>query len=142
MRRTASVRTRTQCILYKVTKENLLNVLQDFPETEAKLQEVARSRKRRLDNYLHPNEVSLLSTDDEVDSEDRRTELFGLDAEKVVTTKAEDIENNRRFARIKKRPTYYNNKSQLSKPLPNPINSSQLRCSGHSRQVMENMNIV
>ena len=119
-----------------------MNVLQEFPDTESKLQRVAQSRKRRLEHHVNPNNIDTLSIDDEVDSEDRRTELFGLDAEKAVTTKTEDIENNRRFARIKKRPTYHNSRSTAMKASPVPNNSPQLRRKSQTRHIMEKLNIV
>ena len=62
---------------------------------------------RRLKRCTDPSSNAVYGLDDEVDSEDRRTELFGLDAEQVVCTKEESFEKNRRNARIKKRPTHY-----------------------------------
>eukprot|EP00551_Chaetoceros_affinis_P008086 CAMPEP_0203682564 /NCGR_PEP_ID=MMETSP0090-20130426/46330_1 /ASSEMBLY_ACC=CAM_ASM_001088 /TAXON_ID=426623 /ORGANISM="Chaetoceros affinis, Strain CCMP159" /LENGTH=88 /DNA_ID=CAMNT_0050551563 /DNA_START=359 /DNA_END=625 /DNA_ORIENTATION=- len=50
---------------------------------------VAESRQRRLQHYMNPRKYELLPQD-EVDIEDSKTELFGADAEKVVSKKEEE----------------------------------------------------
>jgi len=50
---------------------------------------VAESRRRRLQHYMNPRKYKLLPQD-EVDIEDSKTELFGADAEKVVSAKDEE----------------------------------------------------
>ena len=50
---------------------------------------VAESRRRRLQHYMNPRKHKLLPQD-EVDIEDSKTELFGADAEKVVSAKDEE----------------------------------------------------
>eukprot|EP00568_Trieres_chinensis_P014048 CAMPEP_0183321582 /NCGR_PEP_ID=MMETSP0160_2-20130417/69232_1 /TAXON_ID=2839 ORGANISM="Odontella Sinensis, Strain Grunow 1884" /NCGR_SAMPLE_ID=MMETSP0160_2 /ASSEMBLY_ACC=CAM_ASM_000250 /LENGTH=121 /DNA_ID=CAMNT_0025488549 /DNA_START=1 /DNA_END=366 /DNA_ORIENTATION=+ len=78
-------------MLYKIEKEKLLKILKDFPETEATMMRVARSRKRRLDHYVSPSSCPLLP-EDEIDSEDSKTELFGVDAAQVASAKEEEFE--------------------------------------------------
>ena len=95
IRRTASARTKTQCTFYKISKEKLLTVLQDFPETLATMVKVAQSRHRRLQHYIDPIENKLLSGD-EIDAEDCKTELFGQDEEKIVTVKEEQTRTRNR----------------------------------------------
>jgi len=144
IRRTASVKTRTQCILYKVAKENLLNILKDFPETAVDLRRIADIRRRRLAHHLHSDEscVEPLLPGEEVDSEDRKTDLFGLDADQAVHSKKEAFENNRRQARIKKRPTSYGVQTQQRSPggLSPPPNN--LRRKSRANLIMEKLNIV
>lgn len=148
IRRTASVKTRTQCILYKVTKENLLNILKDFPESAVDLKRVADIRRRRLARHLHSGDgfVEPLLPGEEVDSEDRKTDLFGLDADQAVNSKAESFENNRRQARIKKRPTSYG--VQTKQPSPSsgfagaPPPPKDIRRKSGANLIMEKLNIV
>jgi len=108
IRRTASARTKTQCLLYRISKENLLIVLQDFPDTLASMTGVAESRQRRLQHYIDPEKHRLLPAD-EIDAEDCKTELFGVDADKVVLDKEEESSRTRmkgrqshRFATIQR----------------------------------------
>lgn len=101
IRRTASARTKTQCLLYRISKKNLLIILQDFPDTLASMVGVAESRQRRLQHYVDPEKQRLLPAD-EIDAEDCKTELFGVDADKVVLDK--EVETSR--ARIKGRQTH------------------------------------
>lgn len=89
IRRTASARTKTQCTFYKISKQKLFTVLQDYPETLATMVKVAESRQRRLEHYIDPLENKLLP-EDEIDAEDCKTDLFGEDAEKIVTVKEEE----------------------------------------------------
>jgi hypothetical protein len=75
-------------MLYRISKKKLLAVLQDFPSTFTAMKGVAESRQRRLEHYINPQMHKLLPKD-EVDAEDAKTELFGADAEKVVSAKDE-----------------------------------------------------
>lgn len=95
IRRTASARTKTQCLLYKISKERLLAVLQDFPEMAERMRKVAESRVSRLEHYLDPKNKPL-RREDEIDAEDSKTDLFGADADVVARDKAEEFEAERR----------------------------------------------
>ena len=102
VRRTASARTKTQCMLYKISKEKLFSVLQDFPSTSGDMKAVAESRQRRLQHYTNPQKYELLPGD-EVDTEDSKTELFGADAEKIVSAKEEESSRMRGKLRVSNR---------------------------------------
>lgn len=99
IQRTASARTKTQCVLYSISKENLLRVLQDYPEIMRGMKRVARSRKNRLKHYIDPAKNGL-DPEDEIDSEDCKTELFGVDADEVTHIKDSAFENSRRKAHV------------------------------------------
>jgi len=90
IKRTASARTKTQCMLYKIDKESLMRILQDFPGTASAMKTVAQSRQRRLLHYIKPKENPLYAMD-EVDGEDRKTDLFGVDADQVEYEKEEEF---------------------------------------------------
>lgn len=85
-------------MLYKIAKSKLLAVLHDFPSTFGDMKTVAESRMRRLQHYSNPKKYELLPQD-EVDIEDSKTELFGADAERVVSAKEE--ESSRARSRIR-----------------------------------------
>ena len=89
IKRTASARTKTQCMLYKISKNKLFTVLQDFPSTRSGMKKVAASRQRRLQHYMNPK-TTRLHPEDEIDIEDSKTELFGADTEKVVSARDEE----------------------------------------------------
>ena len=95
IRRTASARTKTQCMLYKISKARLLAVLQDFPEMAERMRKTAEGRVRRLEYYLDPTNKTL-AKEDEVDAEDSKTDLFGADADVVARDKAEAFDEQRR----------------------------------------------
>ena len=95
VRRTASARTKTQCMLYKISRERLLDVLQDFPEMAERMRKTAEGRVRRLEYYLDPANKTL-SKEDEIDPEDSKTDLFGADADVVARDKAEAFDEQRR----------------------------------------------
>ena len=95
VRRTASARTKTQCMLYKISRARLLDVLQDFPEMAERMRKTAEGRVRRLEYYLDPTNKTL-SKEDEVDPEDSKTDLFGADADVVARDKAEAFDEQRR----------------------------------------------
>jgi CRP-like cAMP-binding protein len=94
VRRTASARTKTQCLLFKISKDDLLAVLSDFPDTLDFMVDVARKRQRRLKHYVNPLKYAL-SKEDEIDSEDCKTELFGADAEQICSKKEEEVSRYR-----------------------------------------------
>ena len=94
VKRTASVRTKTQCLLYRVRKNRLLELLHDHPSIEAKMKRVAGSRKKRLAHYLNPKKVPLASID-EVDPEDSKTSLFGCDQDEIMSDKAKNEREDR-----------------------------------------------
>lgn len=54
-RRTASAQTKTQCMLFKISKRNLLMVLEDFPETLEYMVKVAEQRQRRVAHHIDPS---------------------------------------------------------------------------------------
>jgi CRP-like cAMP-binding protein len=89
IQRTASARSKTQCLLYRLSKSKLLPLLHDYPFVETKMTEVAQSRRRRLAHYLDPKIVPLDPLD-EVDAEDCQTELFGVDADTILRAKQEE----------------------------------------------------
>eukprot|EP00520_Triparma_pacifica_P000353 CAMPEP_0118649484 /NCGR_PEP_ID=MMETSP0785-20121206/9728_1 /TAXON_ID=91992 /ORGANISM="Bolidomonas pacifica, Strain CCMP 1866" /LENGTH=1037 /DNA_ID=CAMNT_0006541775 /DNA_START=141 /DNA_END=3257 /DNA_ORIENTATION=- len=70
-KRTATVKTKTLCIMYTITKEELLGCLVDFPEIKEYMRIIAKGRKSRIDKINRGEEV-----DDFVDDEDSKTELF------------------------------------------------------------------
>jgi len=86
-----------------------LNVLKDFPDTLSTMTNVAESRQRRLYHYIDPSKHPLTKID-EIDPEDCKTELFGADAEKIVSAKEDEVNKSRmkhrqthRLAAIQKR---------------------------------------
>lgn len=93
-RRTASAKTKTQCTLFKIAKDKLINVLRDFPDTLEHMTQVAESRQRRLKHFIDPSS-HLLLTHDKIDREDCKTELFGADADKIVFAKEEETNRSK-----------------------------------------------
>ena len=75
VRRTASAKSKTQCMLY--------------PTVESRMTRVAQSRRRRLAHYRNPKQVKL-DPADEIDHEDSQTELFGVDADKILHDKEQE----------------------------------------------------
>ncbi|KAL7536658.1 hypothetical protein ACHAXR_007315, partial [Thalassiosira sp. AJA248-18] len=100
VRRTASAKSKTQCMLYRLRKSSLLSLLRDYPVIESKMTDVAQSRRRRLAHYLEPNKVAL-SPGDEVDAEDSKTALFGRDADQILHDKEEEMNLERIHSGIK-----------------------------------------
>ena len=76
-RRTASARTKTQCVLYMLDRERLIEILEDYPETAQYLRKIATSRQRRVRHFISPN-TCFLAPEDELDVEDSKTELVGV----------------------------------------------------------------
>lgn len=66
--RTASAKSKTQCMLYRLTKAKLLPLLKDYPFVETRMTEIAQSRRRRLAHYLDPTNVQM-QPGDEIDAE-------------------------------------------------------------------------
>ena len=89
VRRTASAKSKTQCMLYRIRKSNLLTLLHDYPTVESRMTRVAQSRRRRLAHYRNPKQVEL-DPADEIDHEDSQTELFGVDADKILHDKEQE----------------------------------------------------
>ena len=87
-------------MLYRLRKSQLLSLLQDHPAVESKMVTIAQSRRMRLAHYLDPKGVPL-DAGDEVDAEDCRTELFGVDAEKILQDKEEEYKLERINSGIK-----------------------------------------
>lgn len=81
-------------MFFKINKKQLLSVLKDFPETFEAMVNVAESRQRRLGHYIDPTN-NPLAKEDEIDPEDCKTELFGADAEQIVTAKEEETHKSR-----------------------------------------------
>ena len=85
--------------------------LHDYPETLEFMKRVAEKRLRRLQHFINPSKVPF-RVDDEVDEEDSKTELFGVDTTKLVHVKEEEATKSRsrkmskRFATIQKQPFY------------------------------------
>lgn len=104
VRRTASAKSKTQCMLYRLRKCKLLSLLQDYPTIESKMTNVAQSRRRRLLHYLEPKKVALAPVD-EIDAEDCRTELFGQDADQILHEKEEEMNIERIHSGIKPKRT-------------------------------------
>ena len=77
-------------MLYRLRKSNLLTLLHDYPAIQSKMKNVAQSRQRRLAHYLDPKEVTL-APGDEIDTEDCKTALFGMDAEKILVSKEAEM---------------------------------------------------
>ena len=82
-------------MLYRISKERLLTILQDFPEIAERMKKAAKSRVRRLDNFLDPMKKPL-SSEDEADAEDKGTELFDADVDKVAREKYKEYKEERR----------------------------------------------
>ena len=85
-------------MLYRVSKSKLLPLLRDYPFIEAKMTDIAQSRRRRRTHYLDPKVVPL-DLEDEVDAEDCQTELFGVDANKISHAKEEEFNKERLSSR-------------------------------------------
>lgn len=76
VKRTTSARAKTQCLLHEIGKQELTSILNDFPHVAWRMKQVATKRRKRLQHCTNPLECSL-DPQDELDSEDRTTELFG-----------------------------------------------------------------
>jgi predicted house-cleaning noncanonical NTP pyrophosphatase (MazG superfamily) len=76
-RRTATAKTKTQCVLYTLNRDSLLNILEDYPATSQYMKKIAASRQRRVRHFLNPSSTKL-APEDEIDLEDSKTELVGV----------------------------------------------------------------
>lgn len=97
VRRTASARSKTQCMLYRLRKSALLSLLNDYPAIQSRMINVAQSRRRRVKHFLKPNETRL-EKGDAIDSEDCKTSLFGVDAEVLLQDKEKEAEIEKVYA--------------------------------------------
>ena len=111
VRRTASAKSKTQCMLYRIRKDDLISLLQDHPSLETKMRNIAQSRRRRLAHFLNPHEVKL-SPGDEIDSEDCRTDLFGLPSEEVLQDKEDDYTQEMLQSGIRRRTFRHNSQDR------------------------------
>jgi len=115
-------------MLFKISKEKLTAVLKDFPETMTNMVKVAESRHRRLKHYIDPSKYAL-AKEDEIDSEDCKTELFGADAEQIVSAKEDEVKThsrtrkNHRMAAIQRSPIALANKKRgrIATMINNPL---------------------
>jgi CRP-like cAMP-binding protein len=116
IQRTASAKTKTQCTLYKLSQVNVINAFNDYPETFQCMKRVAEKRLQRLQHFLDPSKFPL-GGDDEVDEEDSKTELFGVDTKTIVHEKEEAAAKSRsrkmskRYATIQRHPIQVRSKS-------------------------------
>jgi hypothetical protein len=108
-------------MFFKICKSKLLTVLTDFPDTLSTMVEVAESRQRRLYHYIDPSS-HLLAKEDEIDPEDCKTELFGADAEQIVSAK-EEVNKSR----LKHRYTHRLAAIQKRRPAVSPSKSESTR---------------
>lgn len=115
-------------MLYRLAKSRLLTLLQDHPFIEAKMTEIAQIRRRRLAHYLDPKTVPL-AQGDEIDAEDCQTELFGVDADKILRTKEEEYNKERISSGIRS-----NRRHQLSNGSISGGNGQRRRYASISKQ--------
>ncbi len=76
-RHTATAKTKTQCVLYTLNRDSLLNILEDYPATSQYMKKIAASRQRRVRHFLNPSSIKL-APEDEIDLEDSKTEFVGV----------------------------------------------------------------
>ncbi len=74
-KRSATVRTRTLCVMYTVEGPDIKDALVDFPEIAEYMAMVARKRKERL-MALDPKADIVPEDDNVIDDEDSKTDLF------------------------------------------------------------------
>ncbi|GMH69740.1 hypothetical protein TL16_g05229 [Triparma laevis f. inornata] len=107
-KRTASARTKTQCMLFRMKAQDLRLLLHDFPEKEEYMKRVARARHKRIVAYMGVEEGKE-PDDEEQDEEDAKTDLFGTDADEMMLRKDEEFEKYRQHARISVRASHHRN---------------------------------
>ena len=117
VRRTASAKSKTQCMLYRIRKSDLVSLLHDHPAIESRMRNIAQSRRRRLAHYLNPDEIKL-SAGDEVDSEDSRTDLFGLPSDDILHEKDEEYNQERLQSGIRRRTFHHHSQNRRRNALP------------------------
>ena len=125
-KRTASARTKTQCLLYRLQAADLKRLLFDFDEQHMYMKKIARARQKRIVSYLGLNDEEI-DQDEEQDEEDAKTDLFGTDADEMMIRKDQEFEKYRQHARISVRSTHQR-KTQSSK-----------RDSGKTSTISENL---
>ena len=74
-KRTATVTTKTLCIMYTIQRNTLFDCLTDFPEIRTYMEMVSKKRHRRM-LALDPSLTSQNSDKDLLDDEDSKTDLF------------------------------------------------------------------
>ncbi|GMI10428.1 hypothetical protein TrVE_jg5639 [Triparma verrucosa] len=105
-KRTASARTKTQCMLFRMKATDLHHLLNDFPEKDEYMKRVSRARHKRIVNYMGV-EDGKDPDDEEQDEEDAKTDLFGTDADEMMLRKDEEFEKYRANARISIRASHH-----------------------------------
>ncbi len=115
IKRTASAKSKTQCMLYRIRKKDLTSLLHDYPEVEAKMRRIAQSRRKRLAHYINPNETKL-SPEDQVDTEDSLTDLFGLPSEEISVAKDVEYIKERIDSGIRRRTFSFSEKKLTGRP--------------------------
>jgi len=95
----------------------LVSLLHDHPAIESRMRNIAQSRRRRLAHYLNPDEIKL-SAGDEVDSEDSRTDLFGLPSDDVLHEKDEEYNQERLQSGIRRRTFHHHSQNRRRNALP------------------------
>ena len=121
-KRTASARTKTQSLLYALSRADLKRVLRDHPDKSEYMYDISRKRKKRMMKYLNleskgsnkEKEDGGDSDDDEQDEEDEKTDLFGTDADEMMLLKDEEFEKYRSHARISVKATHNRTASSVS----------------------------
>eukprot|EP00520_Triparma_pacifica_P017727 CAMPEP_0118640342 /NCGR_PEP_ID=MMETSP0785-20121206/4703_1 /TAXON_ID=91992 /ORGANISM="Bolidomonas pacifica, Strain CCMP 1866" /LENGTH=1277 /DNA_ID=CAMNT_0006531725 /DNA_START=175 /DNA_END=4005 /DNA_ORIENTATION=- len=104
-KRTASARTKTQCLLYRLHADDLKKLLFDFGAQHNYMKKIARARQKRIVSYLGLEEEEI-EEDEEQDEEDAKTDLFGTDADEMMIKKDQEFEAYRAHARISVRATH------------------------------------
>jgi CRP-like cAMP-binding protein len=127
-KRTASARTKTQCVLYRITAQNLKHLLVDYPDKQEYMLRVAKARQKRIIHYLGMDK-SKLSREDEQDEEDAKTELFGVDADEMMMQKDVEFEQSRAHARISLKQAHHNNHTPASRARISEVTGGEQRTS-------------
>jgi hyperpolarization activated cyclic nucleotide-gated potassium channel 2 len=125
-KRTASARTKTQCLLYHVAAEDFRDLLEDFPDREEYVCRVAKSRQRRIVQYLSGDDKTGAGGDD-LDEEDAKTDLFGADADEMMSVKDREADKNRTNARISRQAAsrYTSNPKNFSSVMGSSVKASK-----------------
>ena len=97
-KRTASARSKTQCVLFVADALQFKRTLDDFPAKKEYMLRVARARQSRIISYL--SDTVTQESADEQDEEDAKTDMFGTDADEMMVTKELENEKYRHKARI------------------------------------------
>jgi len=108
-KRTASARTKTQCLLYRLDAPDLKKLLNDFEDQNDYMHQVAKARQKRIVTYLGLDDEEDDRDEDDQDEEDAKTDLFGTDADEMMIRKDQEFEKYRAHARISVRASHHNN---------------------------------